>query len=133
MRILLDTHVLIWTQEAPEKLGRKTMHLLLSNENELYLCSVNAAEIACLAYLEKITLLKQLDLWLEEAYNYLGAAPIDIDDRLAISAWQLPDPFHRDPADRLLVATARARELCLLTADTRILDYPHVITLDARS
>ncbi len=133
MRILLDTHVLIWTQEAPDNLGRKTEESLLSRENELYLSAINAAEIVCLAYLEKITLLKQLDPWLEEAYHSLGAASLQVDDSIAISAWRLPDPFHRDPADRLLVATARARELCLITADTRILEYPHVLSLDARS
>ena len=55
-----------------------------------------------------------------------------MDDAVAIEAYALPGRFHADPADRLLVATARVHGLTLVTADKRILKYPEVRVIDAR-
>lgn len=60
-----------------------------------------------------------------------SAAPLT--HEIAVEAYRLPDPFHRDPADRLLVATARVMDLALMTTHDRILDYRHVQSVDARN
>jgi PIN domain nuclease of toxin-antitoxin system len=62
----------------------------------------------------------------------LAADSIPVTADVAMEAYALPEPFHEDPADRILVATARLGKLTLLTADARILSYEGVNALDAR-
>ena len=62
----------------------------------------------------------------------LRALPIDLTNEIGWEAYNLPGRFHNDPADRLLVATARVRNLTLVTGDDLILRYPHVKTLSAK-
>ena len=57
---------------------------------------------------------------------------MEISHGLAVESYRLPEPFHRDPADRLLVATARLEDVVILTADDPILAHPHVRAVDAR-
>lgn len=59
---------------------------------------------------------------------YPGIRLIDLTPKIAIEATELPGDFHKDPADRLIVATARVHDCRLLTVDTQILNYPHVKT-----
>ncbi len=62
----------------------------------------------------------------------LRAEALPISTEIAVEAYALPEPFHRDPADRLIVACARIHELTVVTADQRIIDWDHVAVLDAR-
>lgn len=64
--------------------------------------------------------------------RHLAATTVAVTHDIAIEAYALPPPFHRDPADRLLVAAAHRHEVALVTADERILAYRHVQTQDAR-
>ncbi len=64
--------------------------------------------------------------WLEQTLNYPGITPFELTPTIAVESTQLPGRFHRDPADQIIVATARVYDLPLLTADLRILEYPHV-------
>jgi len=132
MRLLLDTHVLIWSQESPLLLGLKTRKLLRDEEHDLFVSAVCALEISRLMFLGRITLKVELGTWLNRACRSLKAMTRPIDKEIAVGAYQLPGSFHKDPADRMLVATARLDECHLLTADDLILKYPHVKTLDAR-
>jgi len=68
-----------------------------------------------------------------ESLRHLDSETIEISHEIAIEAYRLPDPFQRDPADRLLVATARIHGLQLLTADEAILGFPGVRGLDCRA
>lgn len=102
--MLLDTHVWVWSQESPEKLGRCTRRLLVANEHVNAVSPVSSLELARLVTIGEI----------------------------ALEACALPGRFHPDPADRILVATARCHSLRLVTADTRILEYADVPSLDAR-
>jgi len=67
--------------------------------------------------------------WIDAALAYPGVRLVELTPRIAVESTQLPGEFHRDPADRMLVATANALNCALLTADTRILGYPHVQTV----
>jgi len=129
---LLDTKVWIWSQEAPEKLGRRTTRLLTDLRNALYVSTVSTLEIARLAKDGTIALSGSLNSWVAETLGALSCGTLEISHQIAIGAYALPGDFHKDPADRLLVATARAYELTVLTMDERILRYPHVKSRDAR-
>jgi PIN domain nuclease of toxin-antitoxin system len=132
MSILLDTHVLLWASEEPERLGKKARALLLDESESLHVSAVTTLEVARLASLKQIKLASTAFVWCERARRALAALPLVIDDAIAAEAYALPGTFHSDPADRILVATTRVHGLRLLTADTRILTYAGVRTVDAR-
>ncbi|MCY4154837.1 MAG: type II toxin-antitoxin system VapC family toxin [Gammaproteobacteria bacterium] len=131
MRILLDTHVWLWTQEAQERLGSKSKDMLLNEDNTLFISSISSLEIARLAWGGRLTLAGKLRTWVPEALQALHAETILITHEIALAAYELPGEFHRDTADRILVATAVVHDLILMTADNRILAYPHLLSYDA--
>ena len=132
MSLLLDTHVWIWTQEKPDAIGTKARSLLETTSDDLCVSSISSLEIARLVAGGMLELKGSLDRWVRMAIDSLEARSIDVDHRIAIEAYKLPGRFHKDPADRILVATARVHELKLVTADERILGSKSVQTLDAR-
>lgn len=67
--------------------------------------------------------------WLRTSLTYPNVQLIPITPEIAVRAYTLPEPFHRDPADRILVATALELSCPLLTSDRRIVEYPHVTTI----
>jgi len=132
LSLLLDTHVWIWSQEQPDRLGPEATRLLTDPEVPLYVSTVSTLEIARLVTTGAIELTGTLISWVTATLDSLGCKTVEISHPIAAEAYALPPGFHKDPADRLLAATARLEHLTLLTADERILDYPHVETLDAR-
>jgi PIN domain nuclease of toxin-antitoxin system len=94
--------------------------------------AISSLEIAHLVAGGVLELKGSLDRWVRTAIDSLEARSVDIDHRIAIEAYKLPGRFHKDPADRMLVATARINALTLVTADERILAYKSVRTVDAR-
>ena len=67
--------------------------------------------------------------WLRSSLSYANIHLLPITPEIAVRAYRLPEPFHRDPADRILVATALEHSCSLVTSDARITDYPHVQTI----
>ena len=132
MRALLDTHVWIWTQEQPERLGPRTKRLLVGGEHENWVCPISTLEISRLVAIGDIRLSIPLAEWIVQSMAELSAQTVSVSHEVAMEAYALPGTFHRDPADRLLVAATRRNWLTLVTADERILAYPHVRTQDAR-
>ena len=132
MRLLLDTHVWVWTQEEPQRLGPRTKRLVLGVEHENGVSPISTVEIARLLAAGEIDLSVALAEWVARSMADLAAHTIAVSHEVAMEAYALPGTFHRDPADRVLVATARRDGLTLVTADDRILAYPHVRTQDAR-
>lgn len=131
MRFLLDTHVWIWTQESPERLGPQTRATLEDEDNGVFISPVSTLEIAQLTWSERITLAGRPQTWVAEAMAALLAETAPLTHEIALAAYELPGTLHRDPADRILVATARVHDFTLLTADERILSYSHVLTANA--
>jgi len=132
VRVLLDTHVWIWTQEQPERLGPRTKRLLIGAEHENAVCPISTLEISRLVAAAEIRLSMPLAEWVVESMADLAAQTVAMSHEVAMEAYALPGTFHRNPADRILVAAARRNGLTLVTADDRILSYPHVRTQDAR-
>ncbi len=131
MNILLDTHVWIWSQEAPERFGPQTRNIIVSEDNTLFVSSISSLEIARLTWAGRLTLAGRLQTWIFEALQALHAETVPLTHEIALAAYELPGEFHRDPADRMLVATAVVHSLTFLTADDRILAYPHLLSYDA--
>lgn len=132
MNLLLDTHVWIWSQESPERLGPRATRALLAAANQSTVCTISTLEIARLIAVRAIQLRVPLSSWIERSLGELAAQSLPVTHEIAADAYALPAPFHRDPVDRVLVAAARRHQLALMTADDRILRYDEVRTLDAR-
>ena len=132
MKLLLDTHVLVWAESLDQRLGPITRAMLLDTSHTLLVSPITTLEISRLIALSRLTLRKPLRDWLESAKQHLGFEDAPFTHRAAIDSYELPDPFHKDPADRMLVATARELDCPLITADDLILSFPHVKTHDAR-
>lgn len=126
MKVLLDTCAFIWTVSRPEELGARAVELLEEPHTDVFVSAVSCAEIACLVERGRIILRDRWKTWFNRnvAANKWVVLPIDLET--VQEAYSLPTPFHRDPADRLIVATARVKQLCILTSDAKILDYAHV-------
>lgn len=131
MRALLDTHVLIWWFSDRPRLSPGQQQVLesASPESPLVVSEISLWEVATLHGLGRIRLTVPLQEWLERA----TAAPLvrrqGISPAIAAESAVLPDSFHRDPADRILVATARVLGATLLTQDRRIAESGLVETL----
>ncbi len=132
MRLLLDTHVWFWTLQSPEKLGKHCRSTLESNANTLTVATISTIEFGQLQTTERIVFKGTLESWLRRGIEDLALQTVELSHPVAVLAYTLPGSFHKDPADRILVATAIHHGFTLVTADERILAYPHIMTLDAR-
>jgi PIN domain nuclease of toxin-antitoxin system len=132
VRLLLDTHVWIWSQEEPRRLGRRASRLLVAAEHDNTVCTISTLEIARMISVGYIILSMPLRDWVDRSLADLSAETLPVSHEVAMEAYALPGVFHKDPADRLLVAAARCLALTVLTADDRILGYREVRSLDAR-
>lgn len=132
MNLLLDTHVLVWAESFDDRLGPQTRALLLDPSNTLFVSPITALELSRLIALSRLNLRKSLQDWFTSARLHLAFQDAPFSHSAAIDSYQLPAAFHKDPADRMLVATARQLDCTLLTADEAILGYADVNCLDAR-
>ena len=132
MSLLLDTHVWVWSQESPEKLGPEATARLKDPQTALHVSTISTLEIARLVAMSAIELDGSLQSWVQDTLDALQCSTLEVSHEIAIGAYSLPTEFHRDPADRILASTARLLDLTLLTADEKILDYPHVRSQNAR-
>jgi PIN domain nuclease of toxin-antitoxin system len=132
VKLLLDTYAWVWASQAPGELGKRARAAMLAESSSLFVSAVSHLEVARLASLGLLQLTVPVRAWCRQALVELDAAVVAVDDVVALEAYALPGRFHADPADRLLVATARVHGLTLLTADERILKYPEVRAMGAR-
>ena len=132
LNILLDTHVWVWAAEAPEHLGPNMRKVLADPKNNRAVCCISTLEIARLVAGGEIILKLSLADWVEQTLIDLRAESIPVTHEIAVEAYRLPEPFHKDPADRQIVACARLNGLRLATADDRLLEWKHVASVDAR-
>jgi PIN domain nuclease of toxin-antitoxin system len=129
--IVLDTHIWVWWVDGSVSLTANQRHHIEANETAgLGVSVMSCWEIAKLVELRKLELRCTISEWLEQALSYPGVRLLYLTPRIAVESTQLPGPFHRDPADQIIVATARIRSCPILTADARILRYPHVKALE---
>lgn len=130
MTYLLDTHVWIWAMDHPEDLPKEVRRELLSPRNFPFgLSVISVWETSRKESLGKLKLSAPVRQWFGVAIRepFVVLQPLTID--IVHESNHLPGEFHRDPADQMIVATARVHDLTLITADQRIRAYPYVRTL----
>lgn len=121
--LLLDTHVLLWAMSNQPWLGRQTTRTIdmASHENRLVVSAITPWEIGLLESKKRITLQKEIGIWIREALAQPGLSLIPLEPEIAVASTRLPFDMHPDPADRILVATARHLGATLVTADKALL------------
>lgn len=128
MRLLLDTHIWLWTLSDPKRLGRRVLQQLKDEANELWLSPISTYEALALHYKGRFEIDGNLTEWLARAIAGTREAPLT--HEIALVARQLP--LHQDPADRILAATAEVLDLTLVTADERLLGLGTIRTMANR-
>lgn len=114
MKLLLDTHVLIWCWEMPSEVVRTAMEALETPENQLYVSSVSIWEIAAKLSIGKLKLQLPLDQMIDETLFDFERLEVNFSDALTMESLPL---HHRDPFDRMLIAQAKRRKLTFVTRD----------------
>ncbi len=127
--IVLDTHIWIWWVQGDSRLTSAYRNYIQANESSgLGVSIISCWEIAKLIEIGKLTLPLPVEEWINHSVVYPEIRLIELTPRIAVEATQLPGGFHRDPADQLIVATARVYDCPLVTMDSKIRQYPHVQT-----
>jgi Uncharacterized protein conserved in bacteria len=125
MKYLLDTHAWIWWNVGPQKLSRKVKEIIsnASRYEEMLLSAISPWEFCKL--LEKGRLAVSCDPgeWIIKALDMPKLRLVPLSPLLAYHSTILPPPFHDDPADQIIVASARQENATILSKDQRILDY----------
>ena len=125
--ILLDTHAWWWSLTEPENLSKTAITTIKqAKSDQRMIASISIWEFAMMAAKKRIRLKISVAKWLSRALKETGLGVIEISPEIAIDASNLPGNFHKDLADRLIVATARVNNLRLVTKDEKMLSYPHV-------
>jgi PIN domain nuclease of toxin-antitoxin system len=129
--IVLDTHTLIWWVTNDAALSKKAKTAIERERvgGEIIVSAISAWEIAMLVERETLAFSMDVENWLATVQQIPGVrfAPVDVD--VSVKSVQLPGEFHKDPADRLIVATARKFAASLVTKDLKIRAYAHVKTI----
>ncbi len=129
MRILLDTHIWLWSIYEPSKIGRGLRRELNDLENELWLSPISTWEALILQDKGRLQLEEDRGVWVAEATAPFREAPITHEVSLVSRQISLS---HNDPADRFLAATAKVLGLTLATADIKLLGLGDIATLANR-
>jgi len=125
--VLLDTHVLLWALDAPQRLPRDIAVQIESPETTVYFSAASIWEIAIKTALGKVDF-KYSPEEIAQAARATGFADLPVSAAHAAKVAQLP-PHHRDPFDRLLVAQALLMPAQLLTADSALVPYSELVRL----
>jgi PIN domain nuclease of toxin-antitoxin system len=128
LKLLLDTHIWLWSQLEPEKLGNRVQRELRDPNNERWLSPISVWEAAVLQRKGRLAISGNIGAWFERSVSGFLEATLTHD--MALMAERLP--LHGDPADRFLAATAKVLNLTLVTADERLLGLGDIATLANR-
>ncbi|HEX6943819.1 MAG TPA: type II toxin-antitoxin system VapC family toxin [Gemmatimonadaceae bacterium] len=124
--IVLDTHALLWWVSAPDKIPRKSRRLLdkaMAEKKPIAVSSISLWEIAMLVERGRLELTMPLAAWISHLESIPWLSFVAVDNGIAVRSVQLDGFSHRDPADRIIVATALAQNATLITADDRLRTY----------
>jgi PIN domain nuclease of toxin-antitoxin system len=129
MKLLLDTHIWIWSMQGSDRLGKRAAEEIKNPGNERWLSPVSTWEALTLHAKQRISLPEDISAWVARATATFHEAPLT--HEIALAARRLPWE-HSDPADRFLAATAQVLNLTLVTADSNLLGLGDISTLANR-
>ena len=126
--IVLDTHALIWWVNGDAQLSgpAKLSIEAAQQDGRVLVSAISFWEIAMLVERGRIALAMDLDQWLLAVQGLGGVEVLPVTAQVAIQSANLPGEFHKDPADRMIVALARGLNAPVITADQKIQRYAHV-------
>lgn len=127
--IVIDTHIWVWYKADRARLSQSQLNILAQTEGPILVSAISMWELAHLLYRGRIETGKDPRQWIDDAVTLDRLEFVDLTPPIVCDAMSLPGDFHKDPADRLIVATAGVLDAPLLTADGAILRYPHVQTV----
>ena len=135
MRLLLDTHILIWLAEGHPKLPVKSRRYIdrIAARHGLAVSAISFWEASMLGLKGRIALTRPITDWRNDVLATPSIIEIAVSGDIGIEAVNLPAGLHDDPADRFLVATARLHSFALATRDLRLLEYAnagHVVATE---
>lgn len=128
--IVLDTHIWVWWAADRDRLTEKQIATIEANEGDVIgISAITCWEVAKLIERGRIELTCPVEEWFDLALQYPGVKLLELTPTIAVDSTRLPGQFHRDPADQIIVATARTYQCPLVTSDEKIILYPHVVTV----
>ena len=130
--IVLDTHALVWWVNGSESLSanaRQVINDTLASDGEVLISSISAWEIAMLISNGRLILSMDVESWLDEVSQIDGVRFVPVNNEIGIKSTTLPGEFHKDLADRMIVATAREFAVPIVTADEKMIQYEYVKTI----
>ena len=129
--IVLDTHVLVWWVTGDPALSKKAKAAIKREQagGDIVVSCISAWEIAMLVKRDRLVLSMDVSSWLAAVTQIDAVRLVPVDVEVATKSVELPGEFHKDPADRMIVATARKLAAPLVTKDNRIRAYAHVKTI----
>jgi len=119
MKLLLDTHIWLWSHLEPSRLSKRVLTELDKPDNQLWLSPISIWELGVLCQKGRVRLDEDVDTWVGKALRRGPMQDAPITHEVAQETMRLRLP-HRDPADHLLAATARVFDLILVTADEQL-------------
>ncbi|MBN3855311.1 type II toxin-antitoxin system VapC family toxin [Paraburkholderia sp. Ac-20340] len=129
--IVLDTHALVWWATGDKELSRKARSVIERelDGGQIVISAISGWEIAMLVQREKLVLTMEVGAWLSTVAEIDAVHFLPVDVEVGLKSVDLPGEFHKDPADRMIVATARKLAAPLVTRDEKIRAYAHVKTI----
>lgn len=125
--IVMDTHTWWWAISEPDRLSKRAFSLIKDTPPaHRSISAVSIWEFAMMSIRGRIELKGSPKPWIDQALAKIGTQVVHISADIALDACTLPGDFHKDPFDRMIVATARHHSCVLVTADKKILSYPNV-------
>ena len=129
--IVLDTHTLVWWVSGDPLLSKRARTAIECEQpdGDIVVSSISAWEIAMLVERGRLVLSMDVGSWLSTVAQIDAVQFLPVDVEVATKSVNLPGDFHKDPADRMIVATARKLAVPLVTKDDKIRAYAHVKTI----
>lgn len=123
--LLLDTHAWVWLVTGDDRLGQESRCLIeeIAANGRLLVSAISVWEVGMLEAKGRLSFTMPVERWMASALSLPGLACVDVTPEVALEAARLRGDFHGDPADRLIIATARVRQVAMGTRDKRIQDY----------
>ncbi len=123
--LVLDTHIWVWLMEGSQDLKPKLCRQIeaCARKGDLLVSAISVWEVGMLEAKGRVVFDQECIDWVSDALDAPGIRFAPIDPAIAVASTRLPGDFHGDPADRILVATARAHACPLVTADAAIIAY----------